>query len=148
MILRDMPGPGNLGSSATDVAGRPRIDAAHASRILIFDDDPGYAEALGSLLRQAGYDPVIATHFTTALRALASARPLDMLITDIVMPPGQVNGLAMARMARMKRRGIRVLYVTGYDLPGADREAFGPVLRKPVADDLMLFQVQRSLYCD
>lgn len=125
--------------------GRTDEAAPRASRILIFEDDPGYAEALGALLREAGYEPVVATHFTTALQALASARPPDLLITDIVMPPGQVNGLALARMARMKRPGIQVMYVTAYDIPQANQEAFGPVLRKPVPDEIILSQVQGSL---
>ncbi len=123
-------------------------DGAGGTRILIFEDDPGYAEALGALLRRAGYELVIATHFSTALQALGDARPPDLLIADIVMPPGQVNGLAMARMARMKRRGIRVLYMTGYDISRAESEAFGPILRKPVTDEQMLAQVDRLLCCD
>lgn len=118
-------------------------DGARGTRILIFEDDLGYAESLAVLLRQAGYELVIANHFSTALQALADAHPPDLLITDIVMPPGQVNGLAMARMARMKRRAIRVLYMTGYDISCAESEAFGPILRKPVTNDQVLAQVGR-----
>ena len=145
LIMQDMPSPKMPENSAAEDAVLPMDAAPRTQRILIFEDDSGYAEALGSLLRHAGYEPLVATHFTSALEALANPQPPDLLITDIVMPPGQVNGLAMARMARMKRRGIRVLYVTGYDLPGTDREAFGPVLRKPIADNVMLSHVQRSL---
>jgi hypothetical protein len=35
--------------------------------------------------------------------ALESPRPIDLLVTDIVMPE-RVNGIALSRMARMRRR--------------------------------------------
>jgi DNA-binding NtrC family response regulator len=67
-----------------------------------------------------------------------------VLITDIVMPSG-VNGIALARMARMRNLAIRTIYITGYDVPGVQQEATGPLMRKPLADDELLAIVAAQL---
>ena len=103
-----------------------------------------YGEAVGSMLRHAGYGVQVATHFQPALEALESDGPIDLLVTDIVMP-SRVNGVALSRMARMRRRDIKVLYVTGYDIPGVEREALGPVLKKPVSHEQLIAEVERVL---
>jgi CheY-like chemotaxis protein len=46
---------------------------------------------------------LLAPDHRLALQILESSQPLDLLITDVVMP-GHVNGFALARMARMRRR--------------------------------------------
>jgi CheY-like chemotaxis protein len=59
--------------------------------------------------------------------------------------PDSVNGIALSRMARLRRRNLRVVYLTGYDIPGADREALGPILRKPVDEQALINEVERVL---
>ena len=48
-------------------------------------------------------------------------------------------------MARMRKRDIRVVYCTGYDIPGIGREVMGPVLRKPVDNDVLINTVRDAL---
>jgi len=57
--------------------------------------------------------------------------------------PGGINGFALARMARMRRLDLRVLYVTGYDLPM--EEGIGKVLRKPIFLDLLVAEARNAL---
>jgi hypothetical protein len=38
-----------------------------------------------------------------------------------------------------------VIYLTGYEIPGADREALGPILRKPVDNQELLDEIGRLL---
>ena len=54
-----------------------------------------------------------------------------MLVTDVVMRSG-INGIPLGRMARLRRRGIRLVCLTGYDTPGTKHEAGGPLPGKPV----------------
>ena len=84
-----------------------------------------------------------ASHFNPALRILEQDA-VDLLVADIVVPGG-VNGLALTQMARMKQPPIRVIYVTGYDIPAATESGLGPVLRKPVSDELLLSEVRKAL---
>ena len=112
--------------------------------VLLVEDDGTLGEALCKVLRQGGYATTLATGFSTALEILEAERPIDLMLVDIVMPDG-VNGLALARMARLRRRDLKVIYITGYSIPGIEREALGPVLRKPVDDQVLLAEVAHAL---
>jgi CheY-like chemotaxis protein len=112
--------------------------------ILLVDDDEASCLAVGQTLRKAGYDVTSAISYHTALEVLETEQPVDLLVTDIVMPTG-INGIALSRMARLRRLDLKVVYLTGYDVPGAQREALGPILRKPVDGTLLIDEVERAL---
>jgi CheY-like chemotaxis protein len=99
---------------------------------------------LCQLLSREGYGVTFATGFQGALEILEADQPLDLLLVDIVMPEG-VNGIALSRMARLRRRDLKVMYLTGYSIPGVEREALGPILRKPVDDELLLAEIATLL---
>ena len=113
-------------------------------RILVVEDDQTFGEALCQVLSRAGYVTTLATDFQTALAILEAEQPLDLLLVDIVMPDG-INGIALSRMARMRRRELKVIYITGYSIPGVEREALGPVLRKPVDNQRLIEEIARVL---
>lgn len=113
-------------------------------RILVVEDDRTFGEALCQVLGRAGYVASLATDFQTALGILEAEQPLDLLLVDIVMPDG-INGIALSRMARMRRRELKVVYITGYSIPGVEREALGPVLRKPVDNQQLIDEIARVL---
>lgn len=106
-------------------------------RILFVDDDEAYREATAGLLRSAGYEVHTAPDYRLALQHLESDGPLDLFIVDIVMPD-RVNGLALGRMARLRRPDLKIAYLTGYDIPGFEAEALGPIWRKPMDEDQLL----------
>ena len=116
-------------------------------RILLVDDDSTFAAATANLLRARGFDVFVAPDYRLALAELESARPIDLLISDIVMPQ-RVNGVALSRMARMRRPGLKVIHMTGYDIPGVAEEALGPVLRKPVEEEQLVAEIRRVLDVD
>jgi CheY-like chemotaxis protein len=113
--------------------------------ILLVDDDEIFAATAARNLLAAGYHVETAGSFQVALGVLERPQPLDLLVTDLVMPH-QINGIALSRMARMRRRDLKVIFVTGYDIPAAaDDQAMGPILRKPVSDERLLAEVERVL---
>jgi DNA-binding NtrC family response regulator len=112
--------------------------------ILVVEDDAASSAAFGATLRGAGYNVSFASDFRLALEILEADRPLDLLLVDIVMPDS-VNGIALSRMARMRRPNLRVLYTTGYRIPGAEEEALGPILFKPVEAETLITQVETML---
>ncbi len=114
------------------------------AHILVVEDDPVFGAALCQVLNVRGYGATLTTGFNDALQVLEAEQPIDLLLVDIVMPDG-VNGLALSRMARLRRRDLKVLYITGYNIPGVEREALGPILRKPVENDVLLEEVGRLL---
>jgi DNA-binding NtrC family response regulator len=115
--------------------------------ILLVEDDEASGAAYSKLLRDAGYDVSTAKDFRLALEVLEAERPLDLLLVDIVMP-GSVNGLALSRMARMRRKNLKVIYMTGYSIPGAEREALGPILFKPIGHARLIGEIERILAID
>jgi CheY-like chemotaxis protein len=117
------------------------------SRILVVDDDPAFGDATARVLRGAGFGVFLAPDHRLALEDLESTRPIDLLITDIVMPD-RVNGVALSRMARMRRPELKVIYLTAYDIPGVEDDAIGPVLRKPIDEDRLVAEVRRVLAAD
>jgi len=114
------------------------------ARILVVEDDRTFGEAVRKLLCQEGYGVTVASDFRLALEILEGDQPVDLLLADIVMPDS-VNGIALSRMARLRRRDLKVLYMTGYNIPGADTQALGPILRKPIDDRTLLDEVGRLL---
>lgn len=113
-----------------------------STRILLVDDEEGFRYATAKALREAGFDVSDVSDHRGALNEISSDRDIDILVTDVVMP-NNVNGFALARMARMKRPQIKVIYVTGYDVPM--NEAEGTVLRKPLAASEVVAEVQRAV---
>jgi CheY-like chemotaxis protein len=110
----------------------------------VVEDDPASAAAIAELLRARGFEVVVALDYQPALAELEGPGPIDLLLTDIVMPQ-RVNGLALSRMARMRRPGLPIVYVTGYDIPGAANEALGPILRKPVDAENLVAEIERAV---
>jgi len=121
----------------------PGADAGKC-RILVVEDDRTFGETLCQVLDREGYHATLATDFQAALEILEAEQPLDLMLVDIVMPDG-VNGIALSRMARLRRRDLKVVYITGYNIPGVDREALGPILQKPVDNQLLIEEIARVL---
>jgi CheY-like chemotaxis protein len=113
-------------------------------RVLFVDDDQVFAEASAQVLRGAGHEVQIAPDYRLALEVLESNALVDLLVCDIVMPD-RVNGLALGRMARLRRPELKIIYITGHDIPGIEDEALGPVLRKPIDNDLFVAEIERVL---
>lgn len=113
-------------------------------RILFVDDDQVFREALSAVLQSVGYQVRLAPDFRLALEILESSEPIDLFLVDIVMPD-RVNGLALARMARLRRPDIKVVYLSGYSIEGIEAEALGPIIRKPVDNDSFLDRIARIL---
>lgn len=118
--------------------------SAGKGNILVVEDDATFGEALRQMLCREGYGVTLTTGFQGALEIIEADQPLDLLLVDIVMPDG-VNGIALSRMARLRRRDLKVLYMTGYHIPGVEREALGPILQKPVDDQMLIAEISELL---
>ena len=113
--------------------------------IMIFEDAQVSGLELAAILGDAGYDDIqLASHFEPALAALDSCFPIDLLLADIVVPNG-LNGIELARMARLRHPSIKVIFVTGYAIGPIERQIGWPILPKPVSDEQLLAEVDRAL---
>jgi PAS domain S-box-containing protein len=100
--------------------------------ILAVDDNPGVRAAAVGHLRALGYRVIEADDGRAALEKLESMGTIALLFTDIIMPGG-IDGIQLAKVARAKRPGLKVLYTSGFPGNNAieDTEMDAPLLTKP-----------------
>jgi hypothetical protein len=111
---------------------------ANPKRILLVDDDDILRYAFRKILLAEGFCVDDAGDFVGTLEVLEDHKPLHCMVTDLMLP--KVHGFALARMARLRRPGLKVIHVTGQDVPVT--EAMGPVLRKPVDPDTLIAEIR------
>ncbi len=81
--------------------------------ILLAEDNDMVRNLTVHILERQGYAVLSGTNGTECLRLLADhAGPLDLLITDVVMP--DMNGKMLFERVATRCPGIKVLYMSGY----------------------------------
>ena len=88
--------------------GRQRFVNA---RVLVVEDDAANRETLCALLVEMGHTPIAASNGEEAMHVLARGTPIDVIVTDVVMPG--MGGLEFTRKAQTVRPGVPVVIVTG-----------------------------------
>lgn len=113
-----------------------------SERLLLVEDDDSLRYAMSRELAAAGFQVAEAHDYRDALEVLENGTQFALLLVDLVLP--QVNGFALARMARLRDRNIKLVYMTGYrDIPTG--EADGPLLQKPIAPGVLVATVRDAL---
>jgi len=138
----------------------PRVEASAAAlpaaerlprgsgTILVVDDEDEIRGLMREVLEADGYRVIEARSGPEALAVADRYRdPLDMLLTDVVMP--HMNGPELAAQLGAGRPGLRVLYVSGYvgEAPCAEvvLEPGTPFLLKPFGPEELTRAVRRVL---
>jgi two-component system, cell cycle response regulator CpdR len=100
--------------------------------ILVVDDDHDVRDTISAIIRSAGHKVASAADGEDALDLLDSDFPLDLLVTDIVMPG--MNGLHLAKLVRERRPTVRILYISGFSQSPevVSGQRFGKLLSKPI----------------
>jgi CheY-like chemotaxis protein len=106
------------------------------AKILIVDDDEIMLDFLAAVLRFDGHTVVTATSGNPALDILESGVSLDLMITDVILPG--LTGFSLARMANLRRPGLKIFYISGHEDAELDRDQgvrLGALIRKPIQPD-------------
>jgi PAS domain S-box-containing protein len=122
----------SAGSSATTTSATT-TSATTTHTILVVEDEPALRAAITRSLTDAGYSAITAPTSTDAL-TLARDRdqPIDLLLTDIVMPG--LTGQQLAHRLFTTNPALKVLFMSGYARPSptsSDQPLPGPLLQKP-----------------
>ena len=129
--------------SGMEPAPQPIMAAPH-TRVLVVEDSPTQREGLRFLLEDAGNVVVTASDGGEALAVLAE-QPVDLVISDIVMPGLDGYGLCTALRLDERFRDLPVILLTALADPldvlrgleaGADN-----FVRKPFRDEDLLARV-------
>jgi PAS domain S-box-containing protein len=105
-----LPAAGQAPELATPAGGRV---STGRGRVLVVDDDDDIRAVLGRALTFAGYEIVAAGNGVEALQMLETDRgPVDLLLTDVVMPA--MGGRELAEHVRERFPATRILFTSGY----------------------------------
>jgi signal transduction histidine kinase/DNA-binding response OmpR family regulator len=111
--------------------------------ILFVDDDPLIAMSTMEMLEDLGHKVIGANSGLHALDIIKSEQPIDLMVTDHVMPG--MTGIELAAASREVRPSLPILLATGYaDLPeGAQLDL--PRLAKPYHQDQLRDRLDQLL---
>jgi CheY-like chemotaxis protein len=100
------------------------------------------------MLEMLNYRVVQSGDAAAALALIDAGQQADLLITDVGLPGG-INGRQLAEAARLRRPGLKVLFITGYaeDAPTRNGmlEPAMEVLTKPFSLDTFAQRVAAML---
>ncbi len=98
-------------------AGKEHTPRAVAGEtVLAVEDDAMVRRVSVRRLKELGYKVIEADGGQAALAVIDGGAKIDLLFTDVVMPGG-MTGIELAREARKRRPGLKVLFTSGYADP-------------------------------
>jgi two-component system cell cycle sensor histidine kinase/response regulator CckA len=129
---------------ALETAPAPR----GSETILVVEDEPGVRRTVCELLRRQGYTVLEASDGPAALDlAQRYGGPIDVLLTDVIMP--LMSGQELAQRLSALRPGIRKIYLSGYanDLltQRGISGAGGVFVQKPFTPDVLARKLRAVL---
>jgi CheY-like chemotaxis protein len=115
--------------------------------VLVVADEAEIRELVTVILEQEGYRVVGVANARAALDIMATVVP-DLLFTDTVMP-GAIDGFPLAKIAKARYPGIKVLMTTSYDFMVRNgypyEREFVTVLHKPYRAQQLIREVANLL---
>ncbi len=116
--------------------------------IVLVEDEEAVRSVTSRILRRFGYRVVEAPGSTAAIRLVEEhAGPIDLLITDVVMP--EMNGRQLVEHLLLGRPDLKVLYLSGYTNDAVVRhgvfESHMNFLQKPFTTEALAGKVRQVL---
>jgi len=133
---------------AAEAAPAGPADVRGTETVLLVEDESAVRAIARETLRARGFKVLEAQNGEEALR-VAEGTPgaIDLLLTDVVMPG--ISGRTLADRLKAQRRGLRVLYMSGYTADALGHhgvlDAGISYLQKPFASDQLARKVREVL---
>jgi DNA-binding NtrC family response regulator len=109
---------------------------------MIVHDEPYFADEVASILRPG--DVATFADPAAALDALESTERIELLVSCVDFGPGQLNGVALARMARARKPEIDVLLIGPLEL-AQHAGGLGHFLGEPVSPWELMTTIEQML---
>jgi CheY-like chemotaxis protein len=113
--------------------------------VLVVDDEQGLRDLVCRTLQAEGFSTLEAAHGAEALEIMESApEPVDLVVTDVVMPG--MDGRELGRRLSQRWPDLPILYISAYDVNdifwrGSPRTS-APFLQKPFPLDGLVTTVR------
>ena len=135
-------------ATAADADGETGVAAVRTpkSTILLAEDEEGVRTFLDMALTRAGHTVIATQSGLEAVEAgLKAAQPIDLLISDVVMPG--LSGPEVAAQLQAAHPHMRTLFLSGYAMHTAlpDRVDPNAFLQKPFTVDVLMERVRERL---
>ena len=96
-----------------EVDDKPRVDTTGRGTVLLVEDEEAVRAFSARVLSNKGYNVLQARSGEDALEVMRDhGEPIDLLITDVVMP--KLDGPGLVREVRADRPELKVIYISGY----------------------------------
>ena len=113
---------------------------------MVVEDDDGVRVLVRLMLEANGYE-VFAVGDPEEAARICSERPVDLLLTDVVMP--EVSGSQLAERLRALAPSMRILFMSGYSDEAVQRHgelsAAAAFLEKPFTEGTLARKVREVL---
>lgn len=126
--------------------GSPAMaQGSRSGKVLVVDDEFFVRALVADVLDDAGFEVVEAADASTALTRLELANDVQVLFTDINMPPG-MNGLDLAKQVHQRWPAIGLVVSSGYERPSDEQIADGGIfIPKPFRPEDITGAVRRVI---
>jgi two-component system cell cycle sensor histidine kinase/response regulator CckA len=125
----------------------PTALARGTETVMVVDDEEGVRRVAAVVLARSGYRVIEASSAEDALAKAGPDVPLDLLLTDVVMPG--MGGPALAGAMRAARPGLKVLFMSGYVDDALERHGLEhmqrSLLSKPFTPQDLAARVRHTL---
>lgn len=126
----------------------PPPQRSEPATVMFVEDDASLFSLMSGVIEAAGYHTLASSDPREACRiGLAHTGPIDLLVSDVVMPG--MSGPQLAEALKEQRPEMRILFVSGYPKDVLDRQTVLPpgvrLLGKPFSPRELLDEIQRIL---
>jgi CheY-like chemotaxis protein len=112
--------------------------------VLLVEDEILVRLLMADILEDAGFRVIEAADAGTALNWLEGGADVQVLFTDVHMPPG-INGLELARRVHERWPEVRVVITSGLARPRDDEIAnYGIFIPKPCRPELVVHAIEQA----
>jgi PAS domain S-box-containing protein len=145
VVTIHLPAQARAPRSAKALAAPPR---GGAEVVLLVEDEPAVLRLVERTLRRLGYTVLAAPSPWEATRlAEEHDGPIDLLLTDVIMPG--TSGRELARTLLATRPAMRTLFMSGYPAEEMSREGLiaegAELVQKPFTVETLYASVRRAL---
>ena len=142
--------PRYFGEPAVDEPGESalaELPYADGETVLIIEDQPVVRRLIVEVVGDLGLIALEAADGPSGLEVLHSRQRVDLLITDVGLPG--LNGRQVADAARLRRPGLKVIFITGYAETALSAQGFldagMALITKPFAMDALAAKIRSMI---